>query len=69
MAGAIVDTRSGKVQGLERHGIQVFRGIPYAAPPVGARRWKPPQREEAWDDVRDATHFSPMAAQGEFMLD
>ena len=34
---AIVDTRSGKVEGLERNGIHVFRGIPYAAPPVGAR--------------------------------
>lgn len=69
MPGAIVDTRSGKVQGLERDGIQVFRGIPYAAPPVGTRRWKAPQREEPWDDVRDATRFSAMAAQGEFMLD
>ena len=37
MTGAIVDTRSGKVEGLERNGIHVFRGIPYAAPPVGAR--------------------------------
>ncbi|MDQ1533665.1 MAG: para-nitrobenzyl esterase [Actinomycetota bacterium] len=69
MTGAIVDTRSGKVQGLERNGIQVFRGIPYAAPPVGPRRWKAPQREESWDTVRDATRFSAMAAQGEFMLE
>jgi para-nitrobenzyl esterase len=69
MNGAIVDTRSGKVQGLERNGIHVFRGIPYAAPPVGARRWKPPQREDAWDDVRDATEFSAQSAQGVFMLD
>ncbi|HEX4491572.1 MAG TPA: carboxylesterase/lipase family protein [Acidimicrobiia bacterium] len=69
MTGAIVDTRSGKVQGLERNGIHVFRGIPYAAPPVGGRRWKPPQREDAWDDVRDATKFSAQSAQGLFMLD
>jgi para-nitrobenzyl esterase len=69
MTGAIVDTRSGKVQGFERDGIQVFRGIPYATPPVGARRWKAPQREEPWDDVRDATRFSAMAAQGDFVLD
>jgi para-nitrobenzyl esterase len=69
MTGAIVDTRSGKVQGLERNGIHVFRGIPYAAPPTGPRRWKAPQREEPWDAVRNATEFPAMAAQGEFALD
>ena len=69
MSGAIADTRSGKIQGTERNGIHVFRGIPYAAPPVGRRRWKAPEREDSWDDTRDATHFSPMAAQGEFALE
>lgn len=69
MTGAIVDTRSGKVQGVEHDGVQVFRGIPYAAPPVGRLRWKPPQREAAWHDVRDATRFSAQSAQGVFMLD
>ena len=69
MTGAIVDTRSGKVQGLEENGVHVFRGIPYAAPPLGRRRWKAPEREDPWDDVRDATRFSDQAAQGEFMLD
>jgi para-nitrobenzyl esterase len=69
MSGAIVDTRSGKVQGLERDGIHVFRGIPYAAPPVGPRRWKAPGREASWSDVRDATQFSAMSAQGDFLLD
>ena len=69
MTGAIVDTRSGKVEGLEANGIHVFRGIPYAAPPIGAARWKAPEREAAWDSVRDATRFSAMAAQGEFMLE
>ncbi len=69
MTGAIVDTRSGKVQGLEENGVHVFRGIPYATPPVGRRRWKTPEREVPWNDVRDATQFSAQAAQGEFMLD
>jgi para-nitrobenzyl esterase len=69
MTGAIVDTRSGKIQGVEQNGIHVFRGIPYAAPPVGPRRWKAPEREAPWNDVRDATRFSAQAAQGEFALD
>ena len=69
MTGAIVDTRSGKVEGLERNGIHVFRGLPYAAPPIGKRRWKAPEREPAWDSVRGATEFSAMSAQGEFMLE
>jgi len=64
----IAATRSGKVEGVERDGVHVFRGIPYAAPPVGARRWKPPQREQSWDGVRDATQFSAQSAQSEFAL-
>ena len=65
---AIVATRSGKVEGIERNGIHVFKGIPYAAPPIGSRRWQAPQREETWDGVRDATNFSPQSAQSEFAL-
>src|SRR4051794_10934357 len=64
----IVATRSGKVEGFERGGVHVFRGIPYAAPPVGARRWKAPQREEAWAGTRDASKFSAQSAQTEFGL-
>ena len=64
----IAATRSGKVEGLEHNGVHVFRGIPYAAPPVGPRRWQPPAREEAWEGTRDATSFSPQSAQTEFSL-
>jgi para-nitrobenzyl esterase len=64
----IVATRSGKVEGFERDGVHVFRGIPYAAPPVGARRWQPPQREEAWAGTREARSFSAQSAQTEFAL-
>jgi para-nitrobenzyl esterase len=65
---AIVETRSGKVEGLERDGVQVFRGIPFAAPPVGKRRWQLPEREESWDGVRPATEFSAHCAQSPFAL-
>jgi para-nitrobenzyl esterase len=59
----IVDTRSGKVEGAERDGYCVFKGIPFAAPPLGERRWRPPVREKPWDGVRDATRFGAEAAQ------
>jgi para-nitrobenzyl esterase len=64
----IVATRSGKVEGLEREGVQVFRGIPYAAPPTGSRRWQPPVIEEGWDGVRDAKAFGAQSAQTEFAM-
>ncbi len=43
--------------------VRIYRGIPYAAPPVGELRWKPPQPIEPWDYIRECTHFSPMAPQ------
>jgi para-nitrobenzyl esterase len=65
---AIALTRSGKVEGFERDGVHMFRGIPYAAPPIGELRWQPPRPEAPWDAVRDATRFSAHAAQTEFAL-
>ena len=51
----IVDTAYGKVQGINHTGdyadVVEFRGIPYAAPPVGDLRWKPPVDPEPWEDV------------------
>lgn len=44
-------------------GIQVFRGIPYAKPPIGRLRFAPPEPVEPWDGVRDCTHFGPAAVQ------
>src|SRR5450756_1487533 len=38
-------------------GVTVFRGIPYAAPPVGELRWKPPQPAKHWSDVRPASQL------------
>jgi len=43
--------------------VRVYRGIPYAAPPVGDLRWKPPQPVTPWEGIRECTHFSPMAPQ------
>lgn len=59
----IVTTSKGKLAGSERGGVLRFRGIPYAAPPTGSLRFRPPQELDAWSGVRDATAFGPMAPQ------
>lgn len=45
-AETIVETKAGKIEGYQRHGLYIFKGIPYAAAPVGDRRWLPPQPVE-----------------------
>lgn len=61
--GAIVETAYGKMEGTEREGVPSFRGIPFARPPVGELRWRPPRRSEPWTGVRDATQFGPECPQ------
>ena len=56
-------TTSGPVQGLDVNGIDVFRGIPFAAPPVGALRWREPQLPEKWTTVRQVTATGPSCMQ------
>jgi para-nitrobenzyl esterase len=59
----VTSTAQGKVQGVEKLGCLQFRGIPFAAPPVGELRWKSPQPPAAWDGVRDASEFGPICPQ------
>ena len=54
----IVRTQSGPVRGSGTD-VLVFKGIPYAAPPVGDRRWRPPAPFEPWTAVRETTQFGP----------
>ena len=63
MTDPIATTTGGDVRGFTRDGVHVFRSIPYAAPPVGALRFRPPQPAEPWTGVRDAARFGPVAPQ------
>ena len=58
-----VTTVSGEVRGVREPGIRVFRGIPYAAPPIGPLRWRPPRPAEAWEGVRIAEDFGMACPQ------
>lgn len=59
----VVTTDKGTLKGVERSGARHFYGIPYAAAPVGARRWQPPQAAGAWSGERDATKFASHCPQ------
>jgi para-nitrobenzyl esterase len=62
-----VRTESGLVSGAGK-GIVSFKGIPFAAPPAGELRWRPPQPAEAWQGVRQATEFGPACPQNTTMM-
>ena len=62
-SGPEVKTASGKVEGKEDGTVRVFLGIPYAAPPVGELRWKPPAAPAKWHGVRQATEFGAHCMQ------
>ena len=59
----VVGTSYGKLRGSSEDGLIVFRGVPYAAPPTGDRRFRRPQPHERWDGERPATDFSHAAPQ------
>jgi para-nitrobenzyl esterase len=61
--GSDVQIAGGSVRGLPRdeRGVLAFKGIPYAAAPVGDLRWRAPQPAPAWSDVRDATRYGNRA--------
>lgn len=64
---APVELDSGSIEGealATTDGVRVYRGIPFAAPPVRDLRWQPPQPVAKWDDVRPATQFSAACPQG-----
>ena len=62
----VVRLRDGAVRGTASSGVLAFRGIPYAAPPFGANRMRPPQPVQPWAGERDATAFGPTAPKGDY---
>jgi para-nitrobenzyl esterase len=66
---ARVVVESGPLTGRREDGLAVFRGVPYAAAPVGPLRWRPPQPVAAWTTERSAERFGDDCMQNRFLLD
>jgi para-nitrobenzyl esterase len=63
---ALVRVDSGQLQGVAEDGVVSYKGIPFAAPPVGELRWRPPQPVTPWTGVRQASEFGANCMQGRF---
>jgi para-nitrobenzyl esterase len=59
----VVSIAQGELRGLVEKDVEVFRGIPFAAPPVGERRWRNPEPPAPWEGVRDCFEFGPACPQ------
>jgi len=59
----IIDTKTGKLQGYIEEGVQIFKGIPYAEPPIGELRLNAPKSKEPWNDILQALDYKPVAPQ------
>jgi para-nitrobenzyl esterase len=56
-------TETGKISGIRANGLSIYKGIPFAAPPVGDYRWRPPQHAAPWTGTRKADAFAPACMQ------
>jgi para-nitrobenzyl esterase len=63
--GPAVRVQSGRLRGRMDAGVAAFLGIPYAAPPFGPRRLRPPESPRPWDGERDATDYGPTCPKGD----
>jgi para-nitrobenzyl esterase len=62
-AAALAVTASGSISGVRADGLSVYKGIPFAAAPVGELRWRPPEAVAPWTGTRTATAFAPACMQ------
>ena len=60
----LVHATAGTLRGSQENGVAVFRGIPFAEPPVGALRFEAPRPVRGWEGVRPALDFGPPPPQG-----
>ena len=63
MALETVRTSYGQVRGVVEEDVVLFKGVPYAAPPVGRLRWRPPEDPAPWEGVRDCAAYGPRPVQ------
>jgi len=64
-----ITTAFGKIKGVTANGVVAFKGIPFAAPPVGPLRWRPPQQPKKWSGVRSAAEYGADCMQLPFPSD
>ncbi len=64
----VTEVAGGRLRGVERAGVWTFSGIPYAASPAGARRWRPPVAPEPWSGIRDCDRYGPVAPQDQLLV-
>jgi para-nitrobenzyl esterase len=58
-----IETKKGVIKGVVENEIEVFKGIPFAAAPVGELRWRAPKPSKSWNGIRMADKFSPICMQ------
>ena len=63
MAITETKTKYGQIHGVQKDGYTVFRGVPYAKPPVGEKRFCPPEEPACWEGVYKADHFGCVCPQ------
>lgn len=64
LTDGLLEVEGGKIQGYHADGLTIFKGIPFAAPPVGDLRWKAPQPVEPWDTILQTTQYAAGPIQG-----
>src|ERR1035441_1425102 len=65
-ADSAVKVEQGLLKGTVEQGLTVYRGVPFAAPPIGDLRWRAPKPAASWEGVRNADKFAPECVQGGF---
>ncbi|MHA2034946.1 MAG: carboxylesterase/lipase family protein [Promethearchaeota archaeon] len=65
----IVKTKTGKIQGYQENGLQIFKGIPFAEPTIGNLRFSPPVKKQSWEGVHDTIKYGPCSFQGHSELE